>query len=201
MTTAPTCIIAYTSEDGRFDSVLRAAMDTARAAEAKLILYDIDSAPGGLGQLMKPLDGVPLPTEWSADGTSEEFPDRLSPDDLERAGRKVIAQQVRGARSAGIEAFGWLPSKKGADTLAEYARQQGADLIMLPSELNDPSLFQKLRKETTAKAIQESHVPVAVVDEAGHVDYPRHDEQAMGEAESFKNVDQDLSPGENRRSQ
>jgi hypothetical protein len=198
MVTAPTCIIAYTSEDGRFDSVLKAAVDVARAAEAQLILYDIDAVPGAMGGLTKPFDGVPMPTQWSADGTEQQFPDRLSPDDLERAGRHTIAAQVSKARGAGVDAFGWLPDQKGTDSLVDYAHEQGADLIMLPTELNEPSLFQKLRKETTDKAM-EGNVPIALVDPAGNVEYPRHDDQGMAEPESFENVKQDLTPGENLR--
>ncbi|MEO9255338.1 MAG: universal stress protein [Tepidiformaceae bacterium] len=196
MVTAPTCIIAYTSEDGRFDSVRIAALDVARAAEAQLILYDIDSAPGALGGLTKPLDGVPLPTVWSADGTADQFPSRLSPDDLERAGRKSIAKQVRDARTAGVQAFGWLPAKKGSDTLADYAREQGADLIMLPSELNDPSLFQRMRKESTATAVDQTDVPIAVVDPEGNVEYPRQADEGMAEADSIADAKRDLKPGE-----
>jgi len=192
MATAPTCIIAYTSDDGRFDNVLRAAVETARAAEAKLILYDIDAAPGGLGEITNPLEGVPTPTMWSGDGSEETFPDRLSPDDLQRAGQQTLAGQVSAARDAGVEAFGWLPSKKSADTLAQYAEQQGADLIMLPRSLNDPSLIERLRKETTKEALKKTDVPIAVVDDQGNVEYPQHDAQDMGAAESKNAVRDDL---------
>lgn len=196
MVTAPTCIIAYTSEDGRFDSVRKAALDAARAAEARLILYNIDAAPGALGQLSNPLEGVPMPTEWSAEGTEDQFAHRLSPDDLERAGRHEVAKQVRDARAAGVETFAWLPDKRGSAALADYAREQGADLIMLPSELNDPSLFQRLRGETTATAVEKADVPVAVVDPAGNVEYPAHNEQQMAEADASKDAERDLKPGE-----
>ncbi len=167
-------------------------MDTASTAGAKLILYDIDTAPGGLGGITNPYPGVPTPTIWSAEGSEETFPDRLSPDDLERAGQQRLARQVRSARDAGIEAFGWLPSKKGADALAEYAEQQGADLIMLPQSLDDPSLIERLRKETAKEAIKQTNVPIALVDEEGNVEYPQHDAQVMGSAESKRAAREDL---------
>ena len=171
MATAPTCIIAYTSEDDRFHMVRQAGINMAKSAEARLILYDIDAAPGALGGLTKPLDGAPLPTEWSGDGSMEQFPNRLSPADLERAGRQTIANQVAAARAQGIDAFAWLPPKKGADYLADYAGEQGADLILLPPELEDPSLVQKLRKETLGEAVKDSEVPVGIVEDDGNVVY------------------------------
>lgn len=163
MTTAPTCIIAYTSEDGRYDSVLRAAVDTARQAEARLILYDIDAAQ---------MFSAPRPTEWSGETESSDWSDLLTVDDLERAGRRPIAEQVRRARSAGIEAFGWLPARKGADALAEYADRQQADLIMLPADMEEPGLFDRLRKATLKDALEQTDRPVAVVGDDGEVTYP-----------------------------
>ncbi|MCK9517719.1 MAG: universal stress protein [Dehalococcoidia bacterium] len=163
MTTSPTCIIAYTSEDGRYDNVLDAALETARQAEARLILYDIDAAQ---------MFAAPLPTEWSGDTEREDWSALLTEDDLERAGRHPIAQQVRRARSAGVEAFGWLPDKKGADALAEYADKQQADLIMLPADMEEPGLFDRLRKATVKDAVEETQRPVAVVHEDGEVTYP-----------------------------
>lgn len=163
MTTSPTTIIAYTSEDGRYDNVLRAALQTAREAEARLILYDIDAAH---------LFTSPRPTEWSAETPEQDWPDLLNEDDLERAGRAPIARQVREARSEGVEAFGWLPKRKGADALAEYADRQHADLIILPADMEEPGLFDRLRKATLKDAVEETHRPVAVVDENGDVTYP-----------------------------
>lgn len=176
MTTAPTCIIAYTAEDDRYRVVRNAAIDMAKSAEARLILYDIDAAPGGLGPLTNALDGSPLPTEWSADGTMREFPDRLSPEDLERAGRHTIADQVAAARREGVEAFAWLPSKRGADYLADYAQDQGADLILLPHELKEPGLIKRLRKETFAEAVKDAEMPVGIVEDDGHVEFPESDD-------------------------
>lgn len=188
MTTAPTCIIAYTSEDNRYEPVLRAAIETARQAEARLILYDIDAAPGGLGQITEPLSGVPRPTEWGADTDPELMPTRLDVQDLEYAGRHSIARYVSEARNRGVETFAWLPSSRDADDLVEYAEKQGADLIMLPSELENPSLIERLRGETAEKVEDESAIPVAFVDQAGNVDFPaeQREPQHQHEAESLR---------------
>ena len=162
MTTSLTCIIAYTAEDDRFAPLRRAAVETAQAAQARLILYDIDAA-----QLL----ASPRPNEWSGDGADQEFPSLLMPDDLERAGRHAIATQVREARNAGVDAYAWLPAKKGADALAEYADEQGADLIMMPHAMEEAGLFDRLRGATVDKAAEATGRPIAVVNDDGEVQY------------------------------
>src|SRR5260221_12919805 len=122
MLAPPHCIIAYTAEDDRYAALRLTAEVAARNAGATLILYDIDAAG---------MFAAPLPTvEWSAEGAGELFPDPMAPGDLERAGRHQIADQVRHARDAGVEAYGWLPSKKGAGGLADYAQAHDSDLIL-----------------------------------------------------------------------
>ena len=123
-------VIAVTGEDDRYEPIRRAAIERARAERASLILYDID-APSG------PLES-PLPTQWSAEGTEEEVGDRLGPEELEAAGRQVIARQVEEARAQGLDAWGWLPSDGGRDALVEYAAGEPAAQIFAPK--GDPDL-------------------------------------------------------------
>jgi hypothetical protein len=160
MNVAPNCIIAYTAEDDRYAQVRVAAEEQARESGATLILYDIDAA--------SPFSS-PLPTAWDAEGDTELFPDRLAPEDLERAGRHEIAAQVRDARQVGVEAYGWLPSKKGADGVAEYADQQNCDLIMVPADLEGPGVLDRLRKATLGELVKDTSRPVAVVEEDGSI--------------------------------
>lgn len=163
MAKAPTRILAYTAEDDRYRALREAAEATAAAAEARLILYNIDAAQ---------MFAAPLPTAWSGEGDERLFGDMLTPDDLERAGRHRIAEQVAHARAAGIDAYGWLPSKKGADGLAEYANREEVDLIMLPAELEEPGILDRLRGDTVKSAVAKTHRPIAVVSKDGHVRYP-----------------------------
>lgn len=162
MATSPKCIIAYTAEDDRFRAVRQAAIQTARESDARLILYDFDAASAF---------SSPLPSNWSGEGSEELFPDLLEPEHLEQAGRHRIAVQVLEARNKGVDAYGWLPDKKSAEELAEYADKQAADLIMLPAELRDPGLFDRWRGASAEKAAEETGRPIAVVDEDGQVDY------------------------------
>jgi nucleotide-binding universal stress UspA family protein len=160
MTTSPTCIIAYTSEDDRLAAVRDAAIRTAKTSNARLVLYDIDAA--------SPF-AKPLPTEWSADSARDQVPTMLAVDDLERAGRMVIAEQVQAARSQGIDAYGWLPGEKGGDALADYAGQIQADLIMLPEELEDPGIIDRLRHATLEDVEENTTRPIALVLDDGEV--------------------------------
>jgi len=80
---------------------------------------------------------------WSGDGEDEQFGDRLDPNDLEAAGRRALADQVRVIRAAGIEAFGWLPPKADADSLVEYAAKQGAELVLVSTD--DAALINGLQ--------------------------------------------------------
>jgi len=117
-------VIAVTGEDDRFEPVRRAAFDRAKSEHATLILYDVDASES-------PLES-PLPTEWSADGTDEEVGDRLGPEELEAAGRAAIAGQVREARGAGLDAWGWLPNDADREELMAYAARQPGAHVMVP---------------------------------------------------------------------
>lgn len=134
----PGTIIAVTSDDQRHRPVIDRAASLASETGATVILFDLDA---DLGPLMSP-----LPTEWSGDGTEEQFGNRLSPGDLEAAGQSGLAAQVRAVRAAGIRAFGWLPPKADGAALAEYAADQGADQVIVSSE--DGDLVDALRSST-----------------------------------------------------
>lgn len=126
MTNPAATLIAVTSEDTRHRAVVDRAAALARQTGATVILYDLDADMG-------PLES-PLPTEWSGEGEQEQIPDRLDPEDLEAVGRAALADQVRAVRSGGVNAFGWLPSKADAASLAEYAAAQSADIVLVSTE-------------------------------------------------------------------
>src|SRR3954466_14408668 len=67
-----------------------------------------------------------------------------APDELDPAGRAAVAEQVRQLRSMGVDAWAWLPTSKGTADLAEYAERQGATLVLVPRELEQPSLVDKV---------------------------------------------------------
>jgi hypothetical protein len=121
-------IVAVTGKDER-KRVLARAEALARERGASVILFDRDADFG-------PFES-PLPTEWSADGEEEQFGDRLTPADLEAAGQAALARQVDRLRAAGIQAFGWLPTKGNARSLAEYVAAQRAEAVVVSAADKD----------------------------------------------------------------
>jgi hypothetical protein len=133
----PATIIAVTSEAPRHDAVVARAIDLGREAGATVILFDLDADLG-------PFES-PLPTAWSGDGEEEQFGNRLDPNDLEAAGQAGLAKKVGAVRASGVKAFGWLPPKADATSLAEYAAEQSAGLVLVSSE--DVDLIEALRTD------------------------------------------------------
>jgi nucleotide-binding universal stress UspA family protein len=135
MTTRPSTIIAVTSKETRHVPVLNRAAALGKETGATVILFDLDADLG-------PFES-PLPTEWSGEGEQQQFGSRLNPNDLDAAGQAALADRVRLVRSAGVEAFGWLPPKADASALVDYAAKQAADLVLVSTE--DADLIQGLR--------------------------------------------------------
>ena len=131
----PAAIVAVTGDDATRGSVLKRASAVARDAGSTVILWDRDAAGS-------PLES-PLPTDWSGDGEQEQFGDRLGPNDLVAAGREPLARQVGELRSAGLDAWAWLPDTADAEHLAAYAADQNADLVLVSAD--DKDLLADLR--------------------------------------------------------
>lgn len=136
----PATIIAVTSDDERHQAVIERAAAVASETGATVILFDIDAGN------LSPLESA-LPTDWSGDGEQEQFGNRLDPGDLDAAGQGSLADRVRIVRAAGVTAFGWLPDKSDAKTLAEYAADQAADLVLVSA--GDTELIEGLRDGDT----------------------------------------------------
>jgi hypothetical protein len=159
-TLAPTCIAAFVDERGELDHVRRAGMDLAGKHGARLLLYDSTSGSAFT---------EPVASELSAEGESEKFGPLLSDVDLETLGRQEVARHVREAREGGIDAWGRLASQHGVEPFLEFAASQGADLVLLPEELEDPTIVDRLRGETVDEAEDKSSVPIALVDRRGRL--------------------------------
>lgn len=124
-------IVAVTGEDDRFDAIRSRASALAAGSGSTVILYDIDAAG---------VFASPVPTGWSGEGEKELLDDeaagdRLDAEALETAGRASVARQVRSMRAMGVDAWGWLPTKRDTADLAAYATRQGASLVLVPDEL------------------------------------------------------------------
>ena len=140
---APRTVVAVIGEDARYDALHEEAVRRALADHATLILYDLDAG-------RDPLES-PLPTDWSAEGTEEAVSDRLGPDELEAAGRRAVARQVRAARDQGLDAWGWLPARDDKDTLSAYVDDLTDPLILVPDD--EPDLREAVDVEGQVVAV------------------------------------------------
>jgi hypothetical protein len=128
-------VVAVTTEDDRYPRSRQIAMELARHADARLVLYDWDAAT---------VLGDPNPTVWSADGPDHKAPTELGVAALEAAGRDAIASQVAEAQGRGVEAAAWLPSEPGADALGAFVAEHGATAVVLPEDLNSKGRLERL---------------------------------------------------------
>jgi nucleotide-binding universal stress UspA family protein len=129
-------LVAFVSEDADLDHVRDAAVDLARRNRARVILYDRDAASAF---------SDPLPNQWASQAEGAQFGDPLSDQELVKLGREPLARKVAAAREDGVDAWGWLPGEHGTDAMVDYARDRGADRLLLPA-----------KGETVAKAVEEA---------------------------------------------
>jgi nucleotide-binding universal stress UspA family protein len=140
-------LVAYVSEDEELDHVRDAATEIGRRSGARVILYDRDSASAF---------SDPMPNQWASQAEGAQFGDPLSDQELVKLGREPFAGKVAAAREAGVDAWGWLASDHGTDAVVAYARDHGADLILLPADLEEPGLAERLKGETVDNAVEEA---------------------------------------------
>ena len=157
----PRTIVAVTAEDDRYRAVRTRAATLAQGEGMTVILYDLDAAG---------LFASPVPTEWSGEGERELVDEeagpaeRLGPDELETAGRARVAEQVRALRATGVDAWAWLPTSSDARDLAAYAERQGAAVVLVPPDLQQPGLLDRVAGHAgVAEADAGSTVPFETV--------------------------------------
>ena len=157
---SPKLVLAYADEEGRFDHVVGAAVEVARRSGGRVILYDASSASAF---------SEPIASSVSAGGVEEQFGDPLGPEELERLGRASIALRVLRAREQGVDAWGWLASDHGLEAMWDDGRRRGVDLMVLPAELAEPSVLERLRGDRLDdETLSDAPTPVLVVDEDGN---------------------------------
>ena len=130
-------VVAVTTEDDRYPRSRQIAIELARHADARLVLYDWDAAT---------VLGDPNPTEWSADGPDHEPPTEMGITALEAAGRDTIAGQVAEARRRGVETAAWLPSEPGADALGAFVAERERRRSSCPRTSSSKGRLERLIK-------------------------------------------------------
>lgn len=153
-TNQPRTIVAVTGDDDRYSSVRTRAGALAASGRGTVLLYDIDAA----GVLSSP-----SATEWSGEGQEAFDRDRLGPDELEAHGRAAVAEQVRALRQVGVDAWAYLPDSRDGRDLARYAETQRADVILVPAEMEQPGILDRLTGNDAGKAKEVTAIPVVPV--------------------------------------
>lgn len=145
--TATRLLVAWVDETGELDHVRRAALTLAKRDRARVILYDRDAAS---------TFSDPMPNQWAAQGARGQLGDPLTDEELAKQGFEPFARMIAQARAVGVDAWGWLATEHGTGAAVDYARDHHADALLLPAELDDPSLGDRLKRETADRAVEEA---------------------------------------------
>ena len=117
-----TTIVVLVDDEDASDATVQRATELGLDEGARVVLYDVGATAG-------PLES-PLPTAFASDGPDRGVPPLLTAQDLDAAGQPILARRVRALAEAGVDAYGWLPEKDGAEQLSEYARAIGASRVI-----------------------------------------------------------------------
>lgn len=150
--------------DPRYAAVRRAALDAASADGAGLILYDRTTE----SYLTNPYPSGP----WSDEGDALSPGWQLSPQALDAVGRGYLAEQLRAAADAGVNATAHLAVDTGATAMADVVARFAPDIVFLPQHLERPSLLDRVKRNTLPALAAVIRGPIRVVAADGTVSEP-----------------------------
>lgn len=118
---APRSVVACVTERGGDDHLVAAAIEAARAQDARLIFY-VHDAVRRFGSVR--------PTFWSAD-CATAFPSLMTAVQLEMSGEHQSALTVARARAEGLDAYGLIPEQRGPRGVASAASREHASVVLM----------------------------------------------------------------------
>lgn len=139
--------------DGPSSGARTGALGVAAAVGADLVLYD-RSAESYF------VDPYPFPETAEGDHPLEER-------EVRSLGRAYLADQIREAREAGVQARAWLPRGRGPKGMAEFLARHPAGVVVLPDTIANPSLFDRVRGDVLGRWIDAVRVPVLLASSGG----------------------------------
>jgi hypothetical protein len=102
-------------------------------------------------------------SDLRGDDAGRPSPERLFDAETARVeGRNALADFLDAARSSGLEAGAWYPTKAGADGLADAARRFGGAIVVLPPDAAKPRLAERLRGMALDSLRSTVAIPVVV---------------------------------------
>ncbi|MEO5940342.1 MAG: hypothetical protein ABIZ72_05240 [Candidatus Limnocylindrales bacterium] len=106
-------------------------------------------------------------SDLRGDDAGRPSPERLFDAETARLeGRNALADFLDAARSSGVEAGAWYPTKAGADGLADAVRRFVGAIVVLPSDAAKPRLAERLRGMTLDSLRSTVGIPVVVANQA-----------------------------------
>lgn len=155
MTGGPLYLIATDDGSELYSENLRAGLELARAAGARVVLYDRSSE----SYLVDP---YPVGA-WSSSGDAVSAASVMDVGTLRSLGRGYLAEQLSAARMTNPDAIAYLAMGHGAQALAEAVQRFSPDLLVLPAAMSRPTLVDRLRRNTLADLRERTHVEVHLV--------------------------------------
>ena len=140
-------------DDPEFAAVRSKAATMAADNEGGVVLFEITAA----SYLVSP-----YPEE-----NRQQWIRTLREPELRRLGRSPLAKQLCAIRSKGADAEAILPTNHGFKHMAEWAKREDVDMIMLPASLVSPGLFDRLRGYNLRTLLDHTPLPVRVVEPDG----------------------------------
>lgn len=106
-------------------------------------------------------------SDLRGDDAGRPSPERLFDAETARVeGHVALADFLDAARSSGLEAGAWYPTKAGADGLADAVRRFGGALVVLPPDAAKPRLAERIRGMALDSLRSALAIPVVVANRA-----------------------------------
>jgi len=137
----------------------RVGLELALKDQARVVLYDRSSE----SYLVDP---YPVGA-WSSPGDALSATSQMDPRTLLSLGRAYLADQLVGAREGGLDVSAYLAMGHGAHALAEAVERLHPDLLVLPAAMAQPTLIDRLRRNTLADLRERTRVEVHLVQPPG----------------------------------
>ncbi|MEE2881462.1 MAG: universal stress protein [Chloroflexota bacterium] len=142
-------VLTDDGKDKQISEVRQNLIPFAKCQTAALILYDISAA----SYLVNPYPNAQ---------TVEELNRPLSTKDLALLGRQYLIDQINQLDQEGVCAGAILPTGHGFATLGSWAEQEKIDLVVIPEQMVQPGLFDRIKGYTLNKLLDHTKVPVLI---------------------------------------
>ena len=153
----PVSRVMVVTDDGQSPNLAELRQVGARFATqrfASVVLFDMSAA----SYLTSPYPSGELEREW----------DRvIDKNEARMIGRHRLVSQLEELEAQGLSAGVVLPSGHGFEQMAERAEKGDVDLIMIPSSLVRPGLFDRIKGYTLKVLMENTGIPVLVYKEGG----------------------------------